>query len=594
MRNSRVILYTVLALAALVPGLVGWLHGVVAAGTDIGNWHQALLKELDDIRFGSGLRFWLGVTGTTMMGLLLLYPVRKAFAQRFRLGGVGGWFHIHIIFGLLGPVLILYHCNFGFGGFNANVALVTMLAVAASGIIGQFVYMRASAGFYGDKQKVRGHLDAVIAELRSLNASESATTALIDRLEAFEKELLTPRSGVIQSVLGSLRVEVRRRQFFREAGALLADAQRRYSWTQPQYQQLRRLVGAHLAAYVSMARRASGRSIREQLWARWRLFHLPLFLIMTVATALHVYAVWDMDGPGDQQRAAQGAAAGAAADGTDTRTKSTTPAAPRSSGIIQQQIRKTVTVAGNSASTPDTANAEQGTAPTPGPAPRVPEPKRPDAEALTALIEQQKEPETTKPSRQALPEAKSASPKLVETPKRAEAPKPATLPATDPATAAVQPKFADAAPKSAPAPAPLKPKVDDAYKPAQVATQSVGATAAEAKPAPVKPDDPAPLYAELTKRTEAQPMGLGVSKAKTLQERIAELKAQRFDHNKTNFPLTGKHTKVACEDCHSKTLENTPKECIACHKKDDVHRGRRPDCADCHTPNNWGQNKKKR
>ncbi len=582
-----------LSLAALVPGLVGWLHGVVAAGTDIGDWHQSLLAELEDIRFGSGLRFWLGVTGATMMGLLLLYPLRKAFAQRFRLGGVGAWFHIHIIFGLLGPVLILYHCNFGFGSFNANVALVTMLAVAASGIIGQFVYMRASAGFYGDKQKVRGHLDAVIAELKALDASESATTALIGRLEAFEKELLTPRNGVAQSVLGSLRVEVRRRQFFRDASALLADAQRRYSWPQPQYQQRRRLVGAHLAAYVSMARRAAGRSIREQLWARWRLFHLPLFLIMTVATVLHVYAVWDMDGPGDQQRAAQGAVAGTAADGTATRTKSTTPAAPRSSGIIQQQIRKTVTVAGNSASTPGTASAEQGNAPPPGPAPRVPEPKRPDAEGLTALIEQQKEPETTKPAHKALPEAKPTPPKLVDTPKLAEAPKPATRPVADPATG-VQPKVAEAAPKTAPAP--IRPKVDDAFRPpVQAAQPPAEPMVAAAKPAPVKPDDPAPLYAELTKRTEEQPpMSLGASKATTLKERIAELQAQRFDHNKTHFPLTGKHTKVACENCHTKTLENTPKECIACHKKDDVHRGRRPDCADCHTPNNWGQNKKKR
>ncbi len=584
MRNSRVILYTVLALAALVPGLIGWLYGVVAAGTDIGAWHQALVKDLEDIRFGSGFRFWCGVAGATMMGLLLLYPVRKAFAQRFRLGGVGGWFHIHIIFGLLGPVLILYHANFGFGGFNANVALVTMLAVALSGIIGQFVYMRASAGFYGDKQKARGHLDAVIAELKALNASESSTAALIDGLEAFEKELLTPRIGVLPSVLGRFRIEVSRRRFFRDAAALLADAQRRYSWPQPRYQQMRRLVGAHLAAYVSTARRASGRSIREQLWARWRLFHLPLFLIMVVAAGLHIYAVWDMDAPGDQG-AAQGATVGAAASGTETQTKSGTPASPRSSGIIQQQVRKTVAVAGASSAKPGVTNLEPGASP--APAPGGPQPKRPDAEGLTALIEQQGDTETASPPRTAPTAAKPApvAPKLVD------APRPVPRPAADPAIAA-QPKLAEAQPKVAPTP--VKPKADDAFRPpVQAGMPATEPKIAEAKPAPVKPDDP--LYAELKQQSEQQPpMSLGAAKGKTLNERIAELKAQRFDHNKTNFPLTGKHTKVACEDCHTKTLENTAKECIACHKKDDTHRGRRPNCVDCHTTNNWGQIKKRR
>ena len=90
-------------------------------------------------------------------------------------------------------------------------------------------------------------------------------------------------------------------------------------------------------------------------------------------------------------------------------------------------------------------------------------------------------------------------------------------------------------------------------------------------------------------------MGLGASRKSdaasvlSLAERLAKFKSERFDHNTTNFPLTGKHTKVDCAGCHKTTIEKTPSTCVACHKQDDPHRGRRNDCAKCHTTNRWTQ-----
>jgi hypothetical protein len=40
-----------------------------------------------------------------------------------------------------------------------------------------------------------------------------------------------------------------------------------------------------------------------------------------------------------------------------------------------------------------------------------------------------------------------------------------------------------------------------------------------------------------------------------------------FDHNKTVFPLTGAHTKVACSSCHvGGRYAGTPTDCYSCHK----------------------------
>lgn len=55
-------------------------------------------------------------------------------------------------------------------------------------------------------------------------------------------------------------------------------------------------------------------------------------------------------------------------------------------------------------------------------------------------------------------------------------------------------------------------------------------------------------------------------------------------HAATAFPLTGKHTDVACDTCHTQgRLSGQPTECAGCHV--DRHRGILGDaCTECHSP----------
>jgi len=66
---------------------------------------------------------------------------------------------------------------------------------------------------------------------------------------------------------------------------------------------------------------------------------------------------------------------------------------------------------------------------------------------------------------------------------------------------------------------------------------------------------------------------------------------QKFDHDKTtDFPLLGKHQKVACNQCHKTNLydEKTSTKCVDCHKKDDVHKGKQGEkCDSCHNEKGW-------
>jgi hypothetical protein len=69
-----------------------------------------------------------------------------------------------------------------------------------------------------------------------------------------------------------------------------------------------------------------------------------------------------------------------------------------------------------------------------------------------------------------------------------------------------------------------------------------------------------------------------------------------FDHSTTGFPLTGAHTSVSCQSCHSAGYTNTPSDCYSCHSQDfanttdpnHVAQGFSHDCSQCHSTTNWG------
>jgi len=66
-----------------------------------------------------------------------------------------------------------------------------------------------------------------------------------------------------------------------------------------------------------------------------------------------------------------------------------------------------------------------------------------------------------------------------------------------------------------------------------------------------------------------------------------------FNHNTSNFPLTGAHLTLDCIDCHANGYAGTPTECVACHSANfnqttnPNHNslGLPTECATCHTTN---------
>lgn len=239
----------------------------------------------------SGLGYALGIVGGSLMLALLLYSARKRMPGLRRLGAMPAWFRIHMIFGVLGPVLILYHSNFRLGATNSNIALFCMLAVAGSGLIGRYIYSRIHFGLYG-RQASLGELQADADRLRSQVAKLQLVPDLITQLETAERRVLSTHTPIlIRPVVVAIRAwQARRRlgHYLRRQLRLVAATSRPMREQAPRFE---RVVNRYIRDRLEATRRVAEFQNYERLFALWHVLHLPLFIMMVVAGIVHVIAV---------------------------------------------------------------------------------------------------------------------------------------------------------------------------------------------------------------------------------------------------------------------------------------------------------------
>jgi hypothetical protein len=93
----------------------------------------------------------LGIVGASMITIgVTMYSTRKRVKRLWNLGKLSRWLEVHIFLCLLGPLLVVYHTTFKAGGIAA-ISLWCMLSVAASGIIGRFLYVQIPRNIKGNE-----------------------------------------------------------------------------------------------------------------------------------------------------------------------------------------------------------------------------------------------------------------------------------------------------------------------------------------------------------------------------------------------------------------------------------------------------------
>jgi hypothetical protein len=257
-------------------------------------WIGWLNREYSGLTPESGTGYWLGIAGSSLMVLLLLYPLRKRMKFLRFLGTTVFWFRAHMVLGIVGPVLILLHANFRLGSVNSNVALAAMLVVSVSGIAGRYLYSKIHLGLYGRKAVVREILADADASRELIAAGLPVADHVIAQLNAFSHVGMTTPRGILAGLL-SLPVISWRARLVR--GRLIAAARRvievegkRLGWSRKMRKRQLAGVADLVTLHVAAVRKAAVFALYERLFRLWHIFHLPLFFLLVIAAIIHIFA----------------------------------------------------------------------------------------------------------------------------------------------------------------------------------------------------------------------------------------------------------------------------------------------------------------
>ncbi|MEM1435934.1 MAG: hypothetical protein AAGG11_17885 [Pseudomonadota bacterium] len=254
-----------------------------------------LQRSERSISADSGLGYALGLLSLCCMLLLLLYPLRKRLRLLRALGPVNIWFRRHQQLGVLATLLALFHCNFQVGSLNSQIALGSTLLIAASGLVGRFLYRRINRSLNGRRTDLKAAQRALQNERFPANRALRFLPLLKQRVHRFDAQVLEVRGSVLGSVRAAIGIHRRARReqrvlmhFFRQQVAreaerrpLLEAHNDRLCWAMERY------LFVHMQRLVLVARLRA----YERLFALWHRVHVPFFVLLFFSVLLHVYAV---------------------------------------------------------------------------------------------------------------------------------------------------------------------------------------------------------------------------------------------------------------------------------------------------------------
>lgn len=244
---------------------------------------------------GSDLGYWIGVAGGVLMLLLFLYPLRKRVRALKAMGSTKFWFAVHMTLGIGGPLLIIVHSTLRFGSVNAIVAFVSMSLVAASGIVGRYLYARIHHGLYGRRASLAElsaqaglNQEAVRSKLAFAPQVEARLAAFAARAERVGRDGLAHPLRFF--ALGFVAVAERRR-CMAEVTALLRKRALAQGWPDDKLAQRIRSRRTLIGAYFRALERVTRFGAFERMFSWWHVLHVPLVYMLVFSAIAHVVAV---------------------------------------------------------------------------------------------------------------------------------------------------------------------------------------------------------------------------------------------------------------------------------------------------------------
>ena len=220
----------------------------------------------------------LGIIGSLFIIIGMgSYMVRKRYRTLSRIGLLKHWLEFHIFLCTLGPIMVLFHTSYKFGGLVA-VSFWSMVAVFLSGIIGRFIYIQIPRTIEGRElslQEVREMKSDVAGIVRdSFNLDKVSYDILADSIK--KKVELYNRNAIIRYI----------RKYFDDRKSIQAvrTVLKRNKLPKAEYKKILALVKDD----IMLNRRIERLDTMQNMFKYWHVAHLPFALVMLIIMIIHV------------------------------------------------------------------------------------------------------------------------------------------------------------------------------------------------------------------------------------------------------------------------------------------------------------------
>ncbi len=250
-----------------------------------------LYKAGDDIGYN------LGLAGGIMMVTLLIYPLRKRWKVLRTWWLLPGWFRWHMVFGIAGPAIIVFHTTYVLRSTNATVAFVCMMLVSGSGIFGRFFYTKIHYGLYGrhsTMEQMQGGLLGTEKNQSIINFAPEVQKMLTE----YRDMALDPEKVSQVNPWRFVKLSIQAKLLTMKVTEALEDAM--YSdahlkkWNEAQMKRLDQLFFQNrdfIKNYISSIEDIAHFKTYEYLFSLWHIFHVPLVFMLVFSGVWHVIAV---------------------------------------------------------------------------------------------------------------------------------------------------------------------------------------------------------------------------------------------------------------------------------------------------------------
>lgn len=277
-QRSRLETRVVMFVTALIVGLIAY------GGTQ---WSQINFRASFDFTYNSGL------IGGILMLITLLYAVRKRIKVMKKTGGMEGWYYFHLIGGVVGPFIIIFHTSFSLRSINSTMAFVAMMLVVVSGLFGRYIYTRIGYGLHGKIENIKESESVLIESIRKYDSQ--FVENIERRLSTFALACLAGPKSFLKLPLQFVAIRTAAATCYvtaaEDMSRMLKMQAHEQSWSVQVYKNLldeeKRLLREHINSVMEIAHV----HLYERVLVRWRILHIPLLYILFITGWAHVLAV---------------------------------------------------------------------------------------------------------------------------------------------------------------------------------------------------------------------------------------------------------------------------------------------------------------